>query len=88
MSAGNILVVDDEPDIRRLVKEVLEDESYQVTTAESADVAQDEVEKLHTDLVLLDIWMPNTDGMALLQKWADSGALPCPVVMMVGPRKY
>jgi DNA-binding NtrC family response regulator len=84
MSAGNILVVDDEPDIRRLVKEVLEDESYQVTTAESADVAQDEVEKLHTDLVLLDIWMPNTDGMALLQKWADSGALPCPVVMMSG----
>jgi len=84
MSAGNILVVDDEPDIRRLVKEVLEDESYQVTTAESADDAQDEVDKLRTDLVLLDIWMPNTDGMALLQKWADSGALPCPVVMMSG----
>jgi two-component system nitrogen regulation response regulator NtrX len=84
MSTGNILVVDDEPDIRRLVKEVLEDESYQVTTAESADAAQDEVEKLRTDLVLLDIWMPNTDGMALLQKWADSGALPCPVVMMSG----
>jgi two-component system nitrogen regulation response regulator NtrX len=84
MSAGNILVVDDEPEIRRLVKEVLEDESYQVTTAENADVAQDEVEKLHTDLVLLDIWMPNTDGMALLQRWSDSGGLPCPVVMMSG----
>jgi len=84
MIAGNILVVDDEPDIRRLVKEVLEDESYQVTTAEDADAAQDEIDKLRTDLVLLDIWMPNTDGMALLQKWANSGALPCPVVMMSG----
>ena len=84
MSAGNILVVDDEPEIRRLVKEVLEDESYQVITADGADTAQDELEKLHADLVLLDIWMPNTDGMALLQKWADSGGLPCPVVMMSG----
>jgi two-component system nitrogen regulation response regulator NtrX len=84
MSAGNILVVDDEPEIRRLVKEVLEDESYQVITADGADTAQDELEKLHADLVLLDIWMPNTDGMALLQKWAESGGLPCPVVMMSG----
>lgn len=84
MTTGNILVVDDEPEIRRLVKEVLEDESYQVTTAESADAAQDEVNKLHTDLVLLDIWMPNTDGMELLQRWSDSGPLPCPVVMMSG----
>ena len=84
MSAGNILVVDDEPEIRRLIKEVLEDESYQVITADSADAAQDEVNKLHTDLVLLDIWMPSTDGMELLQKWAESGRLPCPVVMMSG----
>ena len=84
MNAGNILVVDDEPEIRRLVKEVLEDESYQVVTADSANTAQDEVDKSHTDLVLLDIWMPNTDGMELLQKWAESGGLPCPVVMMSG----
>jgi len=84
MSVGNILVVDDEPEIRRLVKEVLEDESYQVTTADSADTAQEELSKLHADLVLLDIWMPNTDGMELLQIWSERGGLPCPVVMMSG----
>lgn len=84
MSSANILVVDDEPEIRRLVKEVLEDEHYQVTTAESADAALIHIEQTRADLVLLDIWMPNTDGMALLQKWAESGNLPCPVVMMSG----
>lgn len=84
MSIGHILVVDDEPDIRRLVKEVLEDESYQVTTADGAESAQLEIDKGTTDLVLLDIWMPETDGMALLQRWSDNDGPPCPVVMMSG----
>ena len=84
MSSGHILVVDDEPEICRLVKEVLEDESYQVTTAESADAAQKAINKYHADLILLDIWMPNTDGMTLLQNWSSDGNLPCPVVMMSG----
>lgn len=84
MSLGNILVVDDEPDIRRLVKEILEDESYQVTTAENGKAAIAEVERKNPDLVLLDIWMPDTDGMELLKQWAEPGPLPSPVVMMSG----
>ena len=84
MKQAHILVVDDEPEIRRLVKEILEDESYVVATAESVADAVAEVEKGVPDLILLDIWMPETDGMELLKQWALAGALPCPIVMMSG----
>jgi len=84
MSLEHILVVDDEPDIRRLVKEILEDEQYNVTTAENAAAASAFFERDIPDLVLLDIWMPDTDGMALLKQWSEPGEPPCPVVMMSG----
>jgi DNA-binding NtrC family response regulator len=79
-----ILVVDDEPDIRRLVCEILEDEGYQVAMAENASVAR-ELKKVNTpDLILLDIWMPDTDGITLLKEWVAEEAMLCPVVMMSG----
>jgi DNA-binding NtrC family response regulator len=79
-----ILVVDDEPDIRRLVCEILEDEGYQVAMAENAGVAR-ELKKVNTpDLILLDIWMPDTDGITLLKEWVAEEAMLCPVVMMSG----
>lgn len=84
MSAGYILVVDDEPEIRRLVHEILEDEHYQVVTAENAERAQETYTKRRPDLVLLDIWMPGTDGISLLKEWSKAGRLDVPVVMMSG----
>lgn len=84
MKPARILVVDDEPEIRRLVKEILEDESYVVATAGSVESAISEVERGVPDLILLDIWMPETDGMELLKRWTLAGALPCPIVMMSG----
>ncbi len=81
---GYILVVDDEPDIRRLVQEILEDEHYRVQTAENADTARDLYQKQRPDLVLLDIWMPGTDGITLLKEWSHVGKLEAPVVMMSG----
>lgn len=84
MNLGYILVVDDEPDIRRLVQEILEDEHYQVAVAESADGARALYQKQRPDLVLLDIWMPGTDGITLLKEWCQSGRPEVPVVMMSG----
>ncbi|GMR18390.1 MAG: sigma-54 dependent transcriptional regulator [Gammaproteobacteria bacterium] len=84
MSRGEILVVDDEPDIRRLVQEILEDENYDVITAENAAAARTSVSQSHPDLVLLDIWMPDVDGISLLKEWSSSGHLDAPVVMMSG----
>ena len=84
MSRGEILVVDDEPDIRRLVQEILEDENYSITTAENAASARDAFAHQRPDLVLLDIWMPDTDGISLLKEWAGAGPLEVPVVMMSG----
>jgi len=84
MSAQYILVVDDEPDIRQLVSEILEDEGYEVGVAENAEQAKDMRRKRRPDLVLLDIWMPGEDGISLLKSWKKSGALYCPVVMMSG----
>ena len=79
-----ILVVDDEPDIRRLVSEILEDEGYQVNMAENADTAKSLKNSIQPDLILLDIWMPDIDGITLLKEWvADDNAL-CPVIMMSG----
>lgn len=81
---AQILVVDDEPDIRRLVYEILEDEGYQVRTAENASQARELKITSKPDLILLDIWMPDTDGITLLKEWVSEGSKMCPVVMMSG----
>ena len=79
-----ILVVDDEPDIRRLVREILEDENYQVGMAENAATARAARRERLPDLILLDIWMPDTDGISLLKEWLSEGQALCPVIMMSG----
>ncbi len=81
---AHILVVDDEPDICNLVKEILEDEGYSVTVAENAHNARLMRQECRPDLVLLDIWMPDTDGISLLKEWQESGLLDFQVVMMSG----
>ena len=84
MASGLVLVVDDEPDIRFTVKEILEDEGYQVVVAEDAAAARSARQATRPDVVLLDIWMPDLDGISLLREWSASGALTCPVIMMSG----
>ncbi len=84
MSGSYVLVVDDEPDIRHLVKEILEDEGYDVETAESAGEARAARRRRHPDLVLLDIWMPGEDGITLLKEWSGDRGTPFPVVMISG----
>ncbi len=84
MGPNHILVVDDEIGIRDLLSEILWDEGYQVILAENADEARLFRSKNRPDLVLLDIWMPDTDGITLLKEWAASGLLTMPVVMMSG----
>jgi DNA-binding NtrC family response regulator len=79
-----ILVVDDEPDIRQLVYEILEDEGYQVGMAENAEEARKQKKSRQPDLILLDIWMPDTDGVTLLKEWVAEDSELCPVVMMSG----
>src|SRR5258705_172873 len=81
---AQILVVDDEVGIRELLSEILADEGHQVLLAESAGDARRLRERHRPDLVLLDIWMPDTDGISLLKEWAASGQLGMPVVMMSG----
>ncbi len=78
-----ILVVDDEPDIREVVKEILSDEGYQVTTVHDADAARSAVRLTQFSAILLDIWMPGDDGVTLLKEWRESG-LDTPVIMMSG----
>lgn len=84
MASGHVLVVDDEPDIRSLVKEILEDEGFQVSVADSAAGAREARRQQRPDAVLLDIWMPDVDGISLLREWSERGGLPCPVIMMSG----
>ncbi|MBI3044105.1 MAG: sigma-54-dependent Fis family transcriptional regulator [Betaproteobacteria bacterium] len=79
-----ILVVDDEIGIRELLSEILSDEGYQVRLAENAGAARAFRTQARPDLVLLDIWMPDTDGITLLKEWATAGLLTMPVVMMSG----
>jgi len=79
-----ILVVDDEIGIRELLSEILSDEGYQVLLAENAGEARTFRGRARPDLVLLDIWMPDTDGITLLKEWASAGLLTMPVVMMSG----
>lgn len=81
---ANILVVDDELGIRDLLSEILFDEGHQVELAENAAQARQARQRMRPDLVLLDIWMPDTDGVSLLKEWAASGQLNMPVIMMSG----
>ncbi len=84
MNASKILVVDDESDIRRLLQEILTEEGYEVEVAADAGQARAARARQAPDLVLLDIWMPDTDGITLLREWSDEAADGCPVVMMSG----
>ena len=84
MSSAHILVVDDEPDIRDLVREILEDEGYRVSVAENGEVARAAYARGTPDLVLLDIWMPDVDGITLLREWSSGSGPDCPVVVMSG----
>lgn len=84
VATARVLVIDDEPDIRQTVREILEDEGYAVDTAESAAAARAARRLQRPDLVLLDVWMPDQDGISLLREWADRGGLPCPVIMISG----
>jgi two-component system, NtrC family, nitrogen regulation response regulator NtrX len=84
MSAPHILVVDDEPDIRTLVQEILSDEGYDVDVAADATSARESRRLRRPDLVLLDIWMPGEDGISLLKEWQDGGGITCPVIIMSG----
>jgi DNA-binding NtrC family response regulator len=81
---ANILVVDDELGIRDLLFEILNDEGHNVELAENAAQARAARQHSRPDLVLLDIWMPDTDGVTLLKEWAASGLLNMPVIMMSG----
>jgi len=81
---ANILVVDDELGIRDLLSEILFDEGHQVELAENAAMARESRQRMRPDLVLLDIWMPDTDGVSLLKEWATTGLLNMPVIMMSG----
>ncbi len=84
MASKHILVVDDEIGIRELLRDILQDEGYRVDLAENAATAR--ALRLHErpDVVLLDIWMPDCDGISLLKEWANGGLLTMPVVMMSG----
>jgi two-component system nitrogen regulation response regulator NtrX len=81
---AHVLVVDDEADIRDLIKDILSDEGYGVTCAANAQQARDARAARRFDLILLDIWMPDTDGITLLREWQDTDNLDCPVVIMSG----
>ncbi len=84
MSQAQILVVDDEPDIRELVREILEDEGYPVQVAHDGESARLIYAQQKPDLVLLDIWMPDVDGITLLKEWSASGNLESQIVIMSG----
>src|SRR4051812_20206532 len=81
---ANILVVDDEMGIRELLSEILGDEGHVVQLAENAQQARIARQGGAPDLVLLDIWMPDTDGVTLLKEWQRDGLLSMPVIMMSG----
>lgn len=84
MINSNILVVDDEPDICNIVKEILEDEGFKVSVAENGATARILKDTVKPDMILLDIWMPDIDGISLLKEWSESGSIETPVIMMSG----
>jgi DNA-binding NtrC family response regulator len=83
MTSKTIMVVDDEAGIRELLSEILYDEGYSVLLAENAEDARSMIDQ-NPDVVLLDIWMPETDGLTLLKEWVAQGRLTMPVIMMSG----
>lgn len=83
-SSPHILIIDDEPDIRSLLQEILIDEGYSVTTAEDAAHAREARRNHKPDLILLDIWMPDVDGITLLKEWLAEEPLSQPVIIMSG----
>lgn len=85
MAKPHILVVDDEPDIRDILQDILQDEGYQVSLAENAEQARKEFSAQQPDLILLDIWMPKEDGISVLKSWVDNAELgDTPVIMISG----
>ncbi len=84
MRAARILVVDDEADIRNTIQEILAEEGYDVATAANATEARSAVRGRSHELVLLDIWMPDMDGISLLREWQQEGRVTCPVVILSG----
>lgn len=84
MTAQQILVVDDESDIRTLIDEILSEEGYRVSTAADAAEARESFRSNQPQLVLLDVWMPDVDGITLLKEWSRDGGPACPVVVMSG----
>jgi DNA-binding NtrC family response regulator len=76
--------VDDEADIRNLIQEILSEEDYDVSTASNAAEARKEIQRQAPALILLDIWMPDTDGISLLREWQRDGQIACPVVILSG----
>jgi len=84
MKSRQILVVDDEVGIRELLRDILQDEGYQVKLAENAAEAREYRQQFRPDIVLLDIWMPDCDGITLLKEWHHTGLLTMPVIMMSG----
>lgn len=81
---GHVLVVDDEPDIRSLVTEILGDEGYGVDAADGAETARELRRARRPDVILLDVWMPGTDGITLLREWSGDHGLDAPVIVMSG----
>src|SRR6056300_1165724 len=84
MKKPHVLVVDDEADICALIKDILSDEGYSVAAAANANEARAARASHKFDLILLDIWMPDTDGITLLREWSEAGEMNCPVVIMSG----
>ncbi len=84
MSNAHILVIDDEPDIRELIQEILEDEGFTVNVAQNGQDAREARRARRPDLILLDIWMPDIDGISLLKEWYEHDQQPCPVIMISG----
>ena len=84
MAKINTLIVDDEQDIRESLKDILQDEGHNIFLAENAEVARKIRDKEEINLILLDIWMPDCDGITLLKEWAKTNKINCPVLMMSG----
>ena len=84
MGKTNILIVDDEEDIRESLRDILQDEGYKIYLAENAEAARLIKDQENIGLILLDIWMPDCDGITLLKEWAKDNKINCPVLMMSG----
>ena len=84
MTEAKILIIDDEEDIRESLSDILKDEGYEIVVAENAVKAKEIKSNSRFDLILLDIWMPDCDGISLLKQWAKDKDINCPVIMMSG----